>query len=927
MAIENDILKDFLSECKENLELLDQQFVELEQKPEDAELIKSIFRTIHTIKGTSGFFGFTTLEAIAHFGEDILSKLRDGTIRNNEDITTMLLRAVDHIKAIIVALEQTGKEPDDLTYLDFIVELRNFAEKVIKQPARTSPSETAQTEVSGVEAGPSASTAAIEQAAATPKIPETGTEMGTESETPTPLRSEAPKKTTNASESERPESSQSVSPPPTQQHLTETHVRVDVQLLDNLMNLAGELVLSRNRLTQLANQMNNIDLLAANQHMSLIVTEMQTQIMKTRMQPIGNVFNKFPRIVRDLAKAAQKQIQLRIEGAETELDRSIIESIKDPLTHMVRNSIDHGIEPADIRIQKDKPAVGVLVMRAYHEGGQVIIEIQDDGAGIDPKKIRAKAVEKGLLTPEKAQALSDRDALMLIFQPGFSTAEKVTNISGRGVGMDVVKTNIEKLGGVVDLQSEPGVGTTVKIKIPLTLAIIPALIVKTAGERYAIPQVNLVELVHLQPETIARDVQLIGNAEFYRLRGQILPLVRLRDIFKLGRGADAGATTSSSKSNADNAVTVEAADHETMNIVVLNSGERQFGLVVDSINDSEEIVVKPLGDHLKHIPCYAGTTLMGDGRAALILDVVGIASTLNLRAEETLKQTKLVAESGVKEEDQQFLLLFTVNPDEFFAIPLALVNRLDKIKANRIEHISGREVIQYRKKSMPVIRLENYLPISPLPEQDEYHLIVFNMNDKDIAFLVSKIEDSINIAINVDEENFRQDGILGSAIIRDRTTLFLDVYQIINMYNPDFFIRYRQGSGFQGGRILLAEDSGFYRNLLSSYLSSAGFDVISAEDGQDAWEKLQQESFDIVITDIEMPRLSGFELTKKIREDERLKTIPVIVVTSLSGEDDKRRASRVGVDAFHAKLERDMVLKSVESLLNAQKVQNLEQAA
>jgi two-component system chemotaxis sensor kinase CheA len=941
MGMENDILKDFLSECKENLELLDQQFVELEQNPEDAELIKSIFRTIHTIKGTSGFFGFTTLEGIAHFGEDILSKLRDGTIRNNEDITTMLLKAVDHIKAIIIALEQTGKEPDDLAYLDFIVELRNFAEKVIKnkqgrQPGRQEDAqaslsssgladntqrEVPKDDASSVSSGGSDDTAdtSVDISSQPSTSPVTSPVTGASAEASLIKEPAAANPDRGDNKPAAPATASAVTAQ--NQHLTETHVRVDVQLLDSLMNLAGELVLSRNRLTQLANQMNNVDLLAANQHMSLIVTEMQTQIMKTRMQPIGNVFNKFPRIVRDLAKTAQKQVQLRIEGAETELDRSIIESIKDPLTHMVRNSIDHGVEHPDIRVQKDKPAMGTLVMRAYHEGGQVIIEIQDDGAGIDPNKIRSKAVEKGVIKPENANSLSDRDVLMLIFQPGFSTAEKVTNISGRGVGMDVVKTNIEKLGGVVDLQSEPGVGTTVKIKIPLTLAIIPALIVRTGGERYAIPQVNLVELVHLQPDVVARDVQLIGNAEFYRLRGEILPLVRLRDIFGLGADKDSQAPDEGPENRPEDKM-------DTLNIVVLNSGERQFGLVVDSINDSEEIVVKPLGDHLKHIPCYAGTTLMGDGRAALILDVVGIASTLNLRAEETLKQTKFVTESEVREEDQQFLLFFTVDPNEFFAIPLALVNRLDKIKASQIEHISGREVVQYRKKSMPVIRLENYLPISPLPEQDEYHLIVFNMNNKDIAFLVSKIEDSLNIVIDVDEENFRQDGILGSAIVRDRTTLFLDVYQIINIYNPDFFVRYGQNDAFLNNRILLAEDSSFYRNLLSSYLSAAGFNVTMSEDGQDAWEKLQQEPFDLVVTDIEMPRMNGLELTRKIREDAHLKTTPVIVVTSLSGEEDKRRAIQVGVDAYHAKLERDMVLKSVESLLSAQKDQNqLQQAA
>ena len=679
--------------------------------------------------------------------------------------------------------------------------------------------------------------------------------------------------------------------------LTETHVRVDVHLLDKLMNLAGELVLSRNRLTQIANQLNNPDLLTANQRMSLAVTEIQEQIMKTRMQPIGNVFNKFPRIVRDLAKGAGKQVQLRIEGAETELDRSIIESIKDPLTHMVRNSIDHGIEPPEIRVQKEKPAAGTLTMRAYHEGGQVIIEIQDDGAGIDPEKIKAKAVEKGIITEEQARIMSDREALMLIFQPGFSTAEKVTNISGRGVGMDVVKSNIEKLGGTVELQSVVGQGTTVRIKIPLTLAIIPALIIGCGDQRYAIPQVNLEELVHLSREARAKDVQVIGSSEFYRLRGEILPLVRLRRILGLPDQAE------------------EAGEEEGMNIVVLNSGDRQFGLVVDSISDSEEIVVKPLGSHLKHIPFYAGTTLMGDGRVALILDVVGLSSYLKLKGEETLQQKAVAAERvAAAEEERQFLLLFTVGQDEYFALPLALVNRLDKIAASELEMVGGREVVQYRGHSMPVIRLENFLPISPVPEMDYYHLIVFHMNGKDIAFLVSQIDDSLDIAVEVEEHTFRQEGLLGSAIIKERTTLFIDVYQLIQMYDPDFFT-VPEEEVVRGARILLAEDSTFYRNLLSSYLEAAGFEVVTAEDGQQAWEKLQSEPFDLLITDIEMPNMDGFELTKQVRASEALKELPIIAVTSLSGEEDRRKGLDAGVNDYQPKLDRDQVLEAVSRLL------------
>lgn len=438
-------------------------------------------------------------------------------------------------------------------------------------------------------------------------------------------------------------------------------------------------------------------------------------------------------------------------------------------------------------------------------------------------------------------------------------------------------------------------GTTVRIKIPLTLAIIPALIIRCGDQRYAIPQVNLEELVHLNSEAQAKDVQVIGSSEFYRLRGQILPLVRLRNVLGLEGGTE----------EADGGV----------NIVVLNSGDRQFGLVVDGISDSEEIVVKPLGSHLKHIPFYAGTTLMGDGRVALILDVVGLSSYLKLKGEESLQQKAAVAEKVAADEERQFLLLFTVGEDEYFALPLALVNRLDKIAATDIEMVGGREVVQYRGHSMPIIRMENFLPISPLAEADHYHLIVFHMNGKDIAFLVSQIDDSLDIAVDVEEHTFRQEGLLGSAIIKDRTTLFVDVYQLIQMYDPDFFAA-PQTETVTGGRILLAEDSTFYRNLLSSYLEAAGFDVVTAEDGKQAWDKLQAEPFDLLITDIEMPNMNGFELTKQVRSSEALKDLPIIAVTSLSGEDDRRKGLEAGVNDYQPKLDRDQVLEAVGRLLN-----------
>ncbi|WP_297055531.1 chemotaxis protein CheW, partial [Thermosulfurimonas sp.] len=669
--------------------------------------------------------------------------------------------------------------------------------------------------------------------------------------------------------------------------LTETHIRVDVKLLDHLMNLAGELVLARNRLVQLANQKVDPELMQATQTLSLVTTEMQEAIMKTRMQPIGNVFNKFPRIVRDLARSTGKKVNLHIEGADTELDRSIIEAIKDPLTHLVRNSIDHGIEPPEERVQLNKPPVGTLVMRAFHEGGQVIIEIEDDGRGIDTEKVKRKAVEKGLITPEEAERMSDHEALNLIFKPGFSTAEKVTNISGRGVGMDVVKTNIERLGGSIEIRSVKGAGTTVRIKIPLTLAIVPALIVVSGGERYAIPQVSLKELVNIEdPE---KEIHRIGQSEFYRLRGNIIPLVRLAKV--LGQ-----------------------SDGQARSLVILTSGTMDFGLLVDEVRDSEEIVVKPLDRFLKGIPIYAGATIMGDGKVALILDVVGLSRHVGFRAEEARKALEEEKKRKDTSRESHFILLFNVHPEEQFAIPLSLVSRLDKIKAESLEYVGGKELVQYKGHSVPVIRLENYLPIQPLPEQEEYNLLLFEENEKMVAVLVSQILDRIETDLELDEDIYRTEGILGNRIINGRTTIFVDIYKIIEMFDPDWF---KKPVLEIHSRILYAEDSSFYAQLVKNYLEGAGYEVEIAEDGVRAWEKLQEGAYDLLITDIEMPRMNGLELIKKVRADERFRDLPIMVLTSISAEEVYRKAKELGADEFQTKLDRQAVIEAATRLLTA----------
>ena len=562
--------------------------------------------------------------------------------------------------------------------------------------------------------------------------------------------------------------------------LSESNIRVDVGLLDKLMNLVGELVLARNQILQFSSTQQDSTFLNTTQRLNLITTELQEGVMKTRMQPIGNIWSKFPRVVRDLATGCGKQIRLEMEGKETELDKTLIEAIKDPLTHVVRNSVDHGVESPEKRLAAGKPAEGRLFLRAFHEGGQVNIEISDDGAGIDVERVKQKALSKSLITLDQATRMNDRELLNLIFLPGLSTAEKVTNVSGRGVGMDVVKTNIEKIGGTVDIHSRPGCGTTLKIKIPLTLAIIPALIVTSGGDRYAIPQVSLLELVRLEGEQARKGIEKIHGASVYRLRGKLLPLVNLNHELRVDEGEN------SSRRDA------------LVNIVVLQADDRHFGLVVDDINDTEEIVVKPLGKQLKGIPTFAGATIMGDGQVALILDVLGLAQRANVISEIRDRSVgDKTAEAGIRHDDGESLLLLRGPDDGRMAMPLSLVARLEEFARTALEKAGGRQVVQYRGQILPLIHLSAALserrqeprnadPASPADEDEKIQVVVYTDQGRSVGLVVDRILDIAHEAVNVRKHSGRH-GTLGTMVVQGRVTEMLDLKGIITTADPTFF--------------------------------------------------------------------------------------------------------------------------------------------
>lgn len=716
-------------------------------------------------------------------------------------------------------------------------------------------------------------------------------------------------------------------------------VRLDVSLLDRLMNLAGELVLCRNQLLQyLAHE--EISVLHT---LSQRVTELQENVMQTRMQPVGTVFNKFPRIVRDLSKKVNKEINLIIEGSEVELDRSIIEVISDPLTHLIRNSIDHGIEPPKERIAAGKDPVGTIWLRAYHEGGQVNIEIEDDGRGIDPEKVKQKAIEKGLITPEQAAEMGDQEAINLIFKPGFSTAEEVTDISGRGVGMDVVKTNFEKFGGTIDIRSEVGKGTTVTVKLPLTLAIIPSLIANVEGFRFAVPQVNLEEVVLAETGGEGKMcIERVRDHEVLRLRGKLLPLVRLADLLGIPRtfihpetgermidrrkrladrrSAPLGEYEAQQQSLADQQDEPrrkkERRRPQSFTIMVVKVGFNRYGIIVDAVEDTQEIVVKPLSSFIKQIPTFSGATILGDGTVCMILDVPRMANFANLRfaSIEDAARMEDVARRRREMVEKQYLLIFNNHHEEYFSLPLALVARIDKIKVSDIERVRDQEFIQLRGKSCRLVRLENYLDVSMPEEMDQENLFVIvpRKGEGVVGIVATRIVDVLESELHIDEESMKMDCVLGSQIIDGKMTIFIDLFELLSRVDPEQFGQQPVVDIGREVRILFAEDTPFFRTVVRKHLESAGYTVDVVTDGVEAWEKLKAgERYDLILSDIEMPGMNGIELVQHIKKDPNLASIPVVALTALGGEEQIKAGMEAGFDAYELKLDKERLLNVV----------------
>ncbi len=887
----DDLIVEFLTETNEGLAALDLDMVRLEQNPNDKELISSIFRLMHTIKGTCGFLGLPRLETVAHRAENVMGRFRDGDLQVTPEYVTLIFESFDRIKMIVAGLEETGSEPqgDDsalIEKLDAVYEGRDGNTQNTKDGSKGDgkedelqalfdatpvlPQDQWHTIVTVPEGDEGDAAKAMEEAAAAPPPPP-----------PAPAAAPAAKADDHGAKA-------SSGP------VAEQSLRVNVDVLENLMTLVSELVLTRNQLLQILRAQKDTEFSGSLQRLNHVVSELQEGVMKTRMQPIGNAWSKLPRIIRDLSMELNKKIDLIMEGESTELDRQILDMIKDPLTHMVRNSADHGIEmPAD-RLKAGKPETGRVVLKAYHEGGHIIIEIADDGKGLPLAKIKEKILKNGLATEEEVASMTDQQIQQYIFKAGFSTAEKVTSVSGRGVGMDVVRTNIEKIGGSIVLKSVEGKGSTFFIKIPLTLAIVSALIVEAAGERFAIPQLSVRELV-LASSKSSIKIETIKGTPFFRLRDQLLPLISLKQL--LGLENDGG-------------------DDESRYIIIAQIGAYQFGIIVDKVFDTEEIVVKPVSNILKNIEIFSGNTILGDGSVIMILDPNGIAKAMGETDISDANAGKKTAQDENKVEKTS-LLLFTTADGTPKAVPLSLVARLEEIDTAKIEMSSGTAMIQYRGQLMPLMPFDSSVNLKTPGKKP---VLVFVDETSTMGLVVDKIVDITDEIVNV-QVAAGAGGVIGSAIIAGKATDVIDVGHFVRSSNKDWFKRHGDEAygeqSTEGRKVLLVDDSPFFRNMLTPLLKVAGYQVTTLESPLHALQMREDgEKFDIIVSDIEMPTMNGFEFAQKVREENsRWKDTPMVALTSHATPQDINHGMNMGFSRYIAKFDRDTLLSTLSEAL------------
>ncbi|EIG60484.1 hybrid sensor histidine kinase/response regulator [Bradyrhizobium sp. WSM1253] len=908
----DDLLREFLTETSESLDTVDNQLVKFEQEPNNAKILDNIFRLVHTIKGTCGFLGLPRLEALAHAGETLMSKFRDG-MPVTAGAVTVILASIDRIKEILSGLEATEAEPEG-TDRDLIDKLEAMVEQGMAAmaagaaaPVAEAPPLVPEAPVA-VEAAPTSGMLAdpslerplrpgevsldelerafretpIEVPAPVAKV-EVKAEPAPAAEAPAPVAKEtkAPKDKAAPKKSIADEGAGEGA------SIANQSIRVNVDTLEHLMTMVSELVLTRNQLLEISRRNEDTEFKVPLQRLSNVTAELQEGVMKTRMQPIGNAWQKLPRIVRDLSSELGKQIELEMHGADTELDRQVLDLIKDPLTHMVRNSADHGLETPAERLAGGKGEQGTIRLSAYHEGGHIIICIADNGRGLNTDRIKAKAISSGLVTEAELEKMSEAQIHKFIFAPGFSTAAAITSVSGRGVGMDVVRTNIDQIGGTIDIKSVAGEGSSVTIKIPLTLAIVSALIVEAAGDRFAIPQLSVVELVRARANSEHR-IERIKDTAVLRLRNKLLPLIHLKKLLKIDDGA--------------------VSDPENGFIVVTQVGSQTFGIVVDGVFHTEEIVVKPMSTKLRHIDMFSGNTILGDGAVIMIIDPNGIAKALGAAGSSAHDMN---SENGAHSigsgEQTTSLLVFRAGSSQPKAVPLGLVTRLEELPADKIEFSNGRYMVQYREQLMPLVAMESVT----IASQGAQPILVFSDDGRSMGLVVDEIIDIVEERLNI-EVGGSSSGILGSAVIKGQATEVIDVGHFLPMAFSDWFTRKEMKPSLHSQSVLLVDDSAFFRNMLAPVLKAAGYRVRTAPTAQEGLAALRAQTFDVVLTDIEMPDMNGFEFAETIRSDSNLGAMPIIGLSALVSPAAIERGRQAGFHDYVAKFDRPGLIAALK---------------
>ncbi|HWR40896.1 MAG TPA: chemotaxis protein CheW [Patescibacteria group bacterium] len=970
--INHELIRDFTEEAREHVETVEHALLCFDKKMDHTETVRDIFRAVHSIKGTAGFFGLDNIVALAHVMENFFGELRDLRIHYRPEMTDLLLLANDQlrqmvenvqeserqdIQAIVHGIQALLTEPELCTdsmpapvsaneLVKRVVEggheaAREKGEHVYRIKTRVNGDMTAddalgQKLCNQAESIGSLLRFSVAVQAQSYGQPETLFSMDvatilekellafafevpesdiTELEDPpveihgsqvgavkSAFQGEAP-----ADQRQEPqEDDQTVMTEGnggTPVFLTEDSVRVNIKLLNELLDVAGEMVLNRNRLLRVvqgySKDIPGLD--AVLQNLDYTTTVLQEKILQTRMQPVANVFARFPRMIRDLSRKMTKEVTLFIEGNEVELDKSIIEALGDPLTHLLRNAVDHGIEYPVARELAGKNPTGAVRLSAYHESGNVNIDIADDGAGMDKERIRQKAVDQGLLNIDEAWACSERELLALIFRPGFSTADRITDVSGRGVGMDVVKTNIEKLGGTVEVYTILGQGTTFRLTLPLTVAIIPSLIVAAGGHKFALPQANVQEIIRIRPQDASRKLESLHHQKVLRLRNRLLPLVSLTDVLQLPPSPQ--------------------SPDASIRILVLKNGSRRYGLIVDVIYDGEDILIKALSRYFRACEYYSGVTILGDGKIAMILDPEGIAAQAGLWFADDADAEGELERAAATCFEQQSLLQFQGPGSEYFAVDMTLISRVEEIKPEQIEQIGEQEYLQFRGDLLRLVRLENYLPVSALDITERKYYIIIPKSTKLVSGILARVlSDTVLTDVELLTERTRVNGILGTMVLNGRITMLLNLFELMEMADPELAAAKADCRRERNGDVILVvEDTPFFLKAISRYLEWMGYRILNAPEGQSALRIMQEQPVDLVLTDIVMPVMDGLELLKAIRRDGQWSTLPVIAMTSLNAASRARLCVDVGFDDCEPKDDILHLLNRIDLVLQSRR--------